>query len=145
MFQSVFASLSDLYLQSVGIFKAAPFGSVPQLIRKLALMLWLSGLSTGLQTKWSPVRFPVRAKASVAGQVPPLKACKRQPIIVSLTHHCFSPSLPLPPSLKINKILKKKTLQHLLSYRQVFHVVVVKFVDSHGSNLYCSKETDPVR
>ena len=32
-------------------------------------------------------------------------ACKRQPIDVSLTHQCFSPSLPLSLrlSLKINK------------------------------------------
>ena len=31
---------------------------------------WLSGLSEGLITKRSPVRFPVRAHAWVAGQVP---------------------------------------------------------------------------
>ena len=32
--------------------------------------MWLSGLSTGLRTKGSPVRFPVRAHAWVVGQVP---------------------------------------------------------------------------
>ena len=33
-------------------------------------LVWLSGLSVGLQTKGSPVRFPVRAHAWVAGLVP---------------------------------------------------------------------------
>ena len=31
---------------------------------------WLSGLSAGLQTTGSPIRFPVRAHAWVAGQAP---------------------------------------------------------------------------
>ena len=39
---------------------------------------------------------------------PQLRACKRQPIDVSLAHRCFSLSLSLPLSLKINlKNLKK--------------------------------------
>ena len=33
-------------------------------------LVWLSGLSMGLRTKGSPVRFPVRAHAWVVGQVP---------------------------------------------------------------------------
>ena len=33
-------------------------------------LVWFSGLSAGLQTERSPVRFPVRAHAWVAGQVP---------------------------------------------------------------------------
>ena len=33
-------------------------------------LVWLSGLSAGLQTKGLPVRFPVRAHAWVVGQVP---------------------------------------------------------------------------
>ena len=33
-------------------------------------LVWLSGLSAGLQTKGLLVRFPVRAHAWVAGQVP---------------------------------------------------------------------------
>ena len=33
-------------------------------------LVWLSGLSAGLQTKGSLVRFSVRACAWVAGQVP---------------------------------------------------------------------------
>ena len=33
-------------------------------------LVWLSGLSTGLRTERSPVPFPVRTHAWVAGQVP---------------------------------------------------------------------------
>ena len=33
-------------------------------------LVWLSGLSVGLQTKGFPVQSPVRAHAWVAGQVP---------------------------------------------------------------------------
>ena len=36
----------------------------------LPWLVWLSGLSASLQTKVSPVQFPVRAHAWVAGQVP---------------------------------------------------------------------------
>ena len=36
----------------------------------LPWLVWLSGLSTSLQAKGSLVRFPVRAHAWVAGQVP---------------------------------------------------------------------------
>ena len=39
-------------------------------------LVWLSGLSTGLQTKRSTVRFPVRAHAWVECQVPS-KGCVR--------------------------------------------------------------------
>ena len=62
-------------------------------------LVWFSGLSTSLRTKGSPVRFPVRALAWVAGQVPSRGAHEKQPHIdVS-----FSPSLsPSFPSLKIN-------------------------------------------
>ena len=71
---------------------------------------WLSGLSTALWTKGSPVPFPVRAHAWVVGQ-----ACSRgrssgwekhQPHIdVSLLF------LPPFPSLKVNKIFLK-TVEH---------------------------------
>ena len=36
----------------------------------LPWLVWLSGLSAGLQTKGSPVRFPGWALAWVTGQVP---------------------------------------------------------------------------
>ena len=57
--------------------------------------MWLSGLSTGLQTKGLCVYFPVRARDWVAGQVPS-RGRARGNIEVSLP-------LSLPLSLKINK------------------------------------------
>ena len=42
-------------------------------------LVWLSGLSSGLQTKGSPVRFPVRAHAWVVDEVPSRGAHERQP------------------------------------------------------------------
>ena len=55
-------------------------------------LVWLSGLSAGLQTKGSLVQFPVRAHAWVAGQVPS-RGHKRQPHIdVSLP--LFLPPFP---------------------------------------------------
>ena len=41
-----------------------------QNIKTVAWLVWLSGLSAGLQTKGSLIQFPVRAHAWVAGQVP---------------------------------------------------------------------------
>ena len=67
-------------------------------------LVWLSGLSAGLQTKRSLVWFPVRAHAWVAGQVPSWGSART-------TDRCFSPSISpsLPLSLKINIYnLKKK-------------------------------------
>ena len=61
--------------------------------------MWLSGLSAGLPTTGSPVRFPVRAHAWVVGQVP------IGGVEEATTHGWFSPSLSLfPLYLKINKI-----------------------------------------
>ena len=67
----------------------------------LPWLVWLSGLSIGLQTKGSSVQFPVRAHAWVAGQVP-----REGHVIGNHTYRCFSPSLSpsLPLSLKINKV-----------------------------------------
>ena len=70
-------------------------------------MVWLSGLSAGLQIKKLQVQFPVRAHAWVTGQVP-----SRGRVQEATTHCCFFPSLSpsLPLSLKINKnfYLKKE-------------------------------------
>ena len=66
----------------------------------LPWLVWLSRLSAGLRTKRSPVLFPVRAHAWVAGQVSPVGSAQE-----ATTYGCFSlylsPSLPF--SLKINK------------------------------------------
>ena len=58
-------------------------------------LVWLSGLSAGLQNKGWPIWFPVRTHAWVAGQVPSRGRTRE-------THWCFSPSLSpsLPVSLK---------------------------------------------
>ena len=62
-------------------------------------LVWLSGLSASLRTKGSPLRFPVRAHAWVAGQVPS-GGCMRG----NHTLMFLSLSFPFPsPSLKINK------------------------------------------
>ena len=66
-------------------------------------LVWLSGLSMGLRTKGLPVRFPVRAHTWVAGQVP-----RRGHTGGNHTLMFLSLSFPPFPSLKINKILKKK-------------------------------------
>ena len=69
-------------------------------------LVWLSGLSAGLRTKGSPVQFPVRAHAWVAGQVPSRGNMRGNHTLMFLF---LSFSLPL--SLKIiNKILKKKRM-----------------------------------
>ena len=44
-------------------------------------LVWLSGVSAGLQTKGSQVRFLVRAHARVVAQVPSGGVCERQPHI----------------------------------------------------------------
>ena len=62
---------------------------------KLTLADVASGLSPGLWTKGSPVRFPIRAHDWVAGQV-------RSPVggaWEATTHWCFSPFLPPFPSV----------------------------------------------
>ena len=68
-------------------------------MKRVPWLVWLSGLSAGLQTKGSLVPFPVRAHAWVGGQV-----C-RGSVWGATTHWCFSPSLSpsLPLSLKKNK------------------------------------------
>ena len=67
-------------------------------IRKLPWLVWLSGLSTGLETKGSLVRFLVRSHAWVAGWVPGVPgggAGRRQPQTdVSLPF--FLPPCPSP-------------------------------------------------
>ena len=55
------------------------------------------------QGEGSQVQFVGRARAWVAGLVPGWGAHERQPVDVSLSHQCFSPSFSLPPPLSKNK------------------------------------------
>ena len=61
--------------------------------------MWLSGLSTSLRTKGSPVQFLVRAHAWVAGQIPSWGHTRGNHTLIFLS---------LSLSLKINKVLKNK-------------------------------------
>ena len=64
-------------------------------IYKEPWLVWLSGLSSRLLSNGSPVRFPVRVHAWVAGQVPSGRTHEGQPHIdVSLPLFLSSP-LPL--------------------------------------------------
>ena len=76
----------------------------------LPWLVWLSGLGAGLRTKVSLVRFPVRAHAWVAGQVPS-RGCVRG------NHMLMFPSLSfsLPLSLKINNIFLKNLKNECLT------------------------------
>ena len=55
-------------------------------------LVWLSGLSTSLQTKGLSVGFPIRAHAWVLQARSPV-----QGVWEATTQWCFSPSFPLPP------------------------------------------------
>ena len=63
-------------------------------------LVWLSGLSAGLKTKGSLVRFPVRAHAWVSGQVPNRGCVRGNHTLIFLF---LSPSFPLPSPLSKNK------------------------------------------
>ena len=70
-------------------------------------LVWLSGLSASLQTKGSPVQFPVRAHAWVSGQVPIWGVYERRLHIDVF----LPPFLPHSLSLKINKMFFKKQIK----------------------------------
>ena len=55
-------------------------------------LVWISGLSAGLQTKGPPVQFPVRAHAWIVGQDPSREHVRGNHILKFLS---LSPSLPL--------------------------------------------------
>ena len=61
-------------------------------------LVWLSGLSASLWTTGSPVRFPVRAHAWVAGQVPSWGCARGNHTLLFL-----SPSSSLPSPFSKNK------------------------------------------
>lgn len=58
---------------------------------------WLSWLSIGPSTKRLPVRFLIRAQARDVSLISGGGPCRRQPILVPLSHRCLS--LLLPSSL----------------------------------------------
>ena len=66
------------------------FKSIP----KEPWLVWLNGLSTSLGTKGSPVRFPVREHAWVAGQVPRV-GCVRYYYTLMFLSLSFSRPSPL--------------------------------------------------
>ena len=70
--------------------------------------MWLSGLNASLQTKGSLVRFPVRAHAWVAGQVP-IWGRMRDNHTLMFLFLSFSLLSPLCKN-KINKTLKKRNI-----------------------------------
>ena len=82
-------------------------------------LVWLSGLSASLQTTRSPVRFPVRAHAWVAGQVPSWgHAGKTQPINVSLPLFLLSKNKYIQLYLNNNKKMWWKKKKGDEPYRQ---------------------------
>ena len=88
--------------------------SITLKIKNKPWLVWLSGLSTGLWTKGSPVQFPVRAHAWVAGQVPSWEPRK------ATAHWCVSPSLPPSLSLSQNKQIKSKKIKNIKSLATVW-------------------------
>ena len=70
-------------------------------------LLWLSGLSTILRTKRSPVWFPVGAHARVLGQVPSRGRVRGNHTWLFLSLSFSLPS-PLSNNTYINKIFNKK-------------------------------------
>ena len=91
----------------------------------LPWLVWVSGLSTGLQTKGLLVRFPIRAHTWAAGQVPSRKHARGNQTLMFL-------SLVLLPflSLKIiNGIFKKKNCH--ISSAQSRHAACGFLPDQH--------------
>ena len=65
-------------------------------------LVWLSGLNASLQTERSPVLFPVRVHAWVAGRVPSWGHARGNQSMC-LLHINISLPLFLPPSLSLSK------------------------------------------
>ena len=75
----------------------------------LPWLVWLNELNASLRTKESPVRFPVKARAWVVGQVP-TRGCVRGNHILMFLSLFFSCLSPLSKNLK----QKKKKSVHFL-------------------------------
>ena len=76
-------------------------------------LMWLCGLSSGLQTERSLVPFPVRAHAWVAGQVLGWVSVRGNrsmfPLRIEVSFLLFLPPFP-SLSKNINKLLKNKNM-----------------------------------
>ena len=94
--------------------------SLNYLLKRLffSWLVWLSRLSTSLWTKGSPVRFPVRAHAWVAGQVPSVRHMRGSYTLMFLSLYFSSPS-PLSKNKKI-KSLKKRLFFPSLNWLGTF-------------------------
>ena len=87
---------SIFYLLNINI---SAYGKTHLIYPTQPWLMWLSGLSAGLRSKGWLVRFPVRACAWVAGQVPS-KECARGNHTIMFLSLFFSP----PSHLKIKKV-----------------------------------------
>ena len=74
----------------------------------LPWLVWLSGLGTSLQSKRSPVQFPVRAHAWVAVQVPSRGRMRSNHTLMFL-----SLSFSLPPPLSVEMFWSGRTMWHV--------------------------------
>ena len=94
----------------------------------LPWLLWLSGLSIHLQTKGSPVRFPVRAHACVSGQVPSRGRAGGN-------HILMFPSLTFPilSSFSRNKLMKYfLKIKKYIYFLSLFKMFVMKTYVFHS-------------
>ena len=110
--------------------------------------MWLSGLKAGLLTKGSPVHFPVRAHAWVAGQVPSRGHTRANHTLMFL----FLPFSLLSPLYKnkINKIFKKINVSVCLGLYKVhrgrdlyllfIHIFQLPIVWSALNNKYSNEQ-----
>ena len=89
-YRKAYRILSDMYPQCMlafGHIRTCFLNKTLKSYRFGPWLVWLSGLSPSLRTKRSLVRFPVRAHAWVAGQVPSGVHVRGNPTLI------FSPSL----------------------------------------------------
>ena len=85
--------------------------------------LSLTGMAqlVGHRPTKSPVRLRVKAHAWVAGLVSGRGVYRRQPINLSLSHGCFSPSFSLPSSLSKNQKIKLK--KNILDFKDLVYIL----------------------
>ena len=93
--------------------------------------MWLSGLSSSLQTKGLPVRFPLRAHAWVVSQVPIWGRARDNYIVMVLSLSFSLPSL-LSKNKQINiSFLKNRRVFVVLLYERLGLLVFVTKIAEH--------------